>query len=63
MLYALYGIVIAIVLINLLIAIMNDTFDRVRDAEQEQVLRNKARIVVGVHCMMTRESAHKLEVS
>ena len=43
--FSLYLIVAVILLLNLLIAIMGDTFDKVKNPEESQVLMARARFI------------------
>ena len=42
---ACYGVLVLIVLVNLLIAIVDETFSAVKESEADQILRNKALII------------------
>ncbi|KAG2492902.1 hypothetical protein HYH03_008816 [Edaphochlamys debaryana] len=56
-----YGILMLIVLVNLLIAIMNDTYDRIKETEEIEVLHNRARLIVDLESLLTRETREKLQ--
>lgn len=58
----LYGILIGIVLINLLIAIMNDTYDRIKETEEVEVLHNRARLIVDLESLLTDKMRDALQV-
>lgn len=57
-----YGILMLIVLVNLLIAIMNDTYDRIKETEEIEVLHNRARLIVDLESLLTRGMREKLQV-
>ncbi len=58
-----YGILMLIVLVNLLIAIMNDTYDRIKETEEIEVLHNRARLIVDLESLLTKEMREKLQVA
>lgn len=57
-----YGILMLIVLVNLLIAIMNDTYDRIKETEEIEVLHNRARLIVDLESLLTKDMRDKLQV-
>ncbi|KXZ52570.1 hypothetical protein GPECTOR_9g614 [Gonium pectorale] len=61
MLMSVYGILMLVVLVNLLIAIMNDTYDRIKETEEIEVLHNRARLIVDLESLLTREMRDKLQ--
>ncbi|KAG2451828.1 hypothetical protein HYH02_003604 [Chlamydomonas schloesseri] len=56
-----YGILMLIVLVNLLIAIMNDTYDRIKETEEIEVLHNRARLIVDLESLLTKDMRDKLQ--
>ncbi|EFJ44379.1 hypothetical protein VOLCADRAFT_118752 [Volvox carteri f. nagariensis] len=61
MLMSVYGILMLIVLVNLLIAIMNDTYDRIKETEEIEVLHNRARLIVDLESLLTKDMRDKLQ--
>ncbi|GLC75104.1 hypothetical protein PLESTF_001594300 [Pleodorina starrii] len=61
LLMSVYGILMLIVLVNLLIAIMNDTYDRIKETEEIEVLHNRARLIVDLESLLTRDMREKLQ--
>ncbi|GIL50181.1 hypothetical protein Vafri_6307 [Volvox africanus] len=61
LLMSVYGILMLIVLVNLLIAIMNDTYDRIKETEEIEVLHNRARLIVDLESLLTRDMRDKLQ--
>lgn len=56
-----YAILIGIVLVNLLIAIMNDTYDRIKETEEVEVLHNRARLIVDLESLLTDKMRDALQ--
>eukprot|EP00210_Caulerpa_lentillifera_P008888 g8480.t1 len=51
----------AIVMFNMLIAIMGDTFDKVKSTEEEQLLMGRARFIDACEAALTKREVKKLE--
>lgn len=60
-LFVLYMIMMMIVLLNLLIAIMGDSFDRIKNSEETQFLRARASAIDDVEGKMSGSLRRKLE--
>ena len=56
-----YLLVQMIVLLNLLISIMGDTFDRVKDDEEAQLLVGRARFVDSCEASLTESERDRIE--
>eukprot|EP00210_Caulerpa_lentillifera_P009034 g8622.t1 len=50
-----------IVMLNMLIAVMGDTFDRVKDTEEEQLLMGRARFIDACEAMLASKQIEELE--
>jgi len=50
-----------IVMVNMLIAVMGDTFDRVKDTEQEQLLMGRARFIDACEASLSSKQIVELE--
>lgn len=48
-------------MLNMLIAIMGDTFDRVKNSEEEQLLLGKARLIDACEAALTEDEVQKIE--
>ena len=59
-LFVLYMISMMIVLLNLLIAIMSDTFDRVKDVEEVAFLHARATVIDDVESMLSNNKKKEL---
>lgn len=46
---------------NMLIAIMNDTFDKVKSTEEEQLLMGRARFIDACEASLTEEQIKRLK--
>lgn len=54
-------ITIMIILLNLLIAIMGDTFDRVKGTEDTQFLLGRADVIDDVEAMLSQQEKDRIE--
>jgi len=52
-----------VVLLNMLIAVMGDTFDRVKSAEEEQILMGRARFMDACEATLTDREIEQIEYS
>lgn len=59
--FILYMLAILIVLLNLLIAIMGDTFDRVKGTEDTQFLLGRADVIDDVEAMLSYGEKQEIE--
>lgn len=53
--YVLYLLAMMIVLLNLLIAIMGDSFDRVKNSEEVHFMKGRAQVIDDLETMMSKE--------
>ena len=60
-LFIIYLITIVILLLNLLISIMSDTFDRVKSTERAQLLMGRARFMDACEAALTQSEREKIE--
>ncbi|KAF5843415.1 hypothetical protein DUNSADRAFT_16913 [Dunaliella salina] len=60
-LWCVYGFFMSVVLLTLLVAIMNDTYNRIRDAEEAEVLRLKARIIADLQSLLSPEATQLIQ--
>lgn len=51
MIKSLFQILVSIIMLNLLIAIINESYDRIRDFEKFQLLRNQATMIAEVEAL------------
>eukprot|EP00210_Caulerpa_lentillifera_P001043 g1006.t1 len=59
--FVLYLSIQAIVMFNMLIAIMSDTYDRVKSTEEEQLLMGRARFIDACEAGLTKKQINKME--
>lgn len=50
-----------ILMLNMLIALMGDTFDRVKNTEEEQLLLGRARFIDACEAQLTRKQIENIE--
>jgi len=50
-----------IVMVNMLIAIMGDTFDRVKSTEEEQLLMGRAMFIDACEAQLSKKEIEELE--
>ncbi|CAD7696018.1 unnamed protein product [Ostreobium quekettii] len=60
-LFVVYMMAMMIVLLNLLIAIMGDTYDRVKNVEEVAFLRSRASVIDDIESMLSESAKRKLE--
>eukprot|EP00192_Tetraselmis_astigmatica_P001734 CAMPEP_0117676888 /NCGR_PEP_ID=MMETSP0804-20121206/16449_1 /TAXON_ID=1074897 /ORGANISM="Tetraselmis astigmatica, Strain CCMP880" /LENGTH=2014 /DNA_ID=CAMNT_0005486129 /DNA_START=659 /DNA_END=6704 /DNA_ORIENTATION=- len=53
--FVVYEVAVVIVLLNLLIAIMGDSFDKVRETEHLQFMRGRASVIAGIEATLRKE--------
>lgn len=62
LLFVVYIAIQLIVMLNMLIAIMGDTFDRVKDTEEEQLLMGRARFIDACEASLTQTQITRTEL-
>eukprot|EP00210_Caulerpa_lentillifera_P006581 g6286.t1 len=61
LIFILYVVIQLIVMLNMLISIMSDTFDKVKSREEEQLLMGRARFIDACEASLTKNEIDKIE--
>lgn len=61
--YLTYLVIVAIVLLNLLIALMGDSFDRIKDTEAMEFLKQRAQVIDDVEAMLSERKKREIGYS
>jgi hypothetical protein len=57
--FVLFGILLQVILLNMLIAIISDTYDRVKDKSRSEIHKLKAKIILELEALYNPETSYK----